>query len=105
MSVVDRIKSLCNERGITLAELERNTGIGNGIIARWKSSSPKADSLEKVAVFFSVSTDYILERTDIRNFYESAAASSTTSYDDLPPEAIQELNNYREFLKQKYGKK
>jgi transcriptional regulator with XRE-family HTH domain len=105
MGVVERIKELCRESKITLAELERSVGIGNGIIARWKKSTPKADNIEKIAVYFGVTTDYLLGRSDVRRPSESVAASSDVPYDDLPPEAIAELEQYKEFLRQKYGKK
>ena len=101
MSIVARVKRLCDINGITIAELERNAGIGNGVIRRWDDRAPASDKLADTAKYFGVTVDYLLGLSEM----ESAAASSTTSYDDLPPEAIQELNNYREFLKQKYGKK
>lgn len=70
MSLVQRIKNLCNERKITFAEVERNVGISNGQIRRWDTSSPKIENVEKVANYFDVSTDYLLGRTDKRRYYE-----------------------------------
>jgi transcriptional regulator with XRE-family HTH domain len=37
--------------------------------------------------------------------HEVAAASSDIPYDELPPEAIQQLEDYKKFLIEKYGKK
>lgn len=70
MSLVERIKYLCNERKITFAEVERNVGISNGQIRRWDTSSPKIENVEKVANYFDVSTDYLLGRTDKRRYYD-----------------------------------
>lgn len=58
--MVERIKELCKEKGITIAELERNCGIGNGIIARWKKSKPSFERVAKVADFLGVSPEYLL---------------------------------------------
>lgn len=70
MSLVERIKYLCNERKITFAEVERKVGISNGQIRRWDTSSPKIENVEKVANYFDVSTDYLLGRTDKRRYYD-----------------------------------
>jgi transcriptional regulator with XRE-family HTH domain len=45
----ETIKTLCDKRKISVSELERRTGLGNGTISKWKTSSPKLDNLEKVA--------------------------------------------------------
>ncbi len=58
--IVENIKRLCSERGMTLASLEREVGIGNGVIARWESGSPRVDTLQKVADYFGVTVDAIL---------------------------------------------
>ena len=64
MSLVSRIKDLAQARKISLAELERATGISNGQIRKWDSSKPGIEKLQSVADYFGVSTDYLLERTD-----------------------------------------
>ena len=70
MSVLYKIKDLANEKGVSLSELERSIGISNGSISKWEKSSPKADTLQKVADYFNVSVDYLLGRTNKRNYYE-----------------------------------
>ena len=62
MNLFEKIKTLAQKRKITIAELERATGISNGQIRRWDFSSPKAENLEKVADYFGVTTDYLLGR-------------------------------------------
>ena len=53
---VDRIRAICKERKTTLAEVERATGIGNGVIARWENqkSSPPIDRLRLIASHLDV---------------------------------------------------
>lgn len=62
MSIVEKIRGLCDTQGITLTELERMLGIGRGIIGRWKNSSPNVENIQKVADHFHVSVDYLLGR-------------------------------------------
>lgn len=50
----------CKEKGISIAKLERETGISNGTIGRWDTSSPKVENLKSVADFFGVSMDSLL---------------------------------------------
>jgi transcriptional regulator with XRE-family HTH domain len=59
--IVDNIRNLCKKRGITLWALEKATGIGNGVIARWENSSPRVENLKLVADYFGVSIDDLLK--------------------------------------------
>lgn len=49
---------------MTLAELERTIGLGNGTIRRWSEHSPRVDNVKQVADFFKVSVDDLL-RNDV----------------------------------------
>lgn len=60
--IFKRIAQLCKEKGVSVAKLERETGISNGTISRWGSSSPTVEKLEKVADYFGVSVDSLLGR-------------------------------------------
>lgn len=64
MTILDRIRSLANDRKVTLAELERNLNFSNGSLRKWETSTPSGDKIEKIADYFNVSTDYLLDRTD-----------------------------------------
>lgn len=58
--IYERILFLCEKNNISIAKLERETNIGNGVIARWKTGSPRVDMLQKVANYFGVTTSYLL---------------------------------------------
>lgn len=64
MNLAQRIRELANQHGMTIAELERKTGISNGQISKWSVRSPKTENLEKVAKFFGVSLDYLTGNSD-----------------------------------------
>lgn len=70
MGLVKKIQSLCKEKKVSIAELERRTGISNGQIRKWDTSTPGIDKLEVIADYFDVSTDYLLGRTDKENYYD-----------------------------------
>lgn len=61
MSLVARIKELCCEYNTTLIGLEREIGLGRGTIRNWDINSPSADKVQKVANYFGVSVDSLLD--------------------------------------------
>lgn len=78
---VDNIRRLCALHGITLAKLERELGIGNGVIARWENtkSSPPYDRLKQIADRFGVTVEQISEpNTHININYEATGTADIT---------------------------
>lgn len=59
--VLNKIKTLCNENKISIAELERKLGFGNGSIRRWSTSNPSINNLNKVAEYFGLSIQYFVD--------------------------------------------
>ena len=57
------IAKLCKEKGVSIARLEREIGIGNGTVARWGTSSPTVDNVRKVADYFGVTVDNLISET------------------------------------------
>lgn len=100
---VENIRKRCAEKGITLAELERRTGIGNGVIRRWEFSkgSPPVDRLNLIAE--------VLETTvaALQGIEKPAPiAGSGTNQDrlrsilnQLSDENLAKVLSYAEFLK------
>ena len=66
--ITDNIRQLCREHEISIFALENTTGIGNGCISRWDQKPPNICSLTKVAKFFGVSVDSLLEGVDDPRF-------------------------------------
>lgn len=58
--MVEKIRSLCRERGISFWALERELGIGNGVIAKWAKRSPRVETVKLVADYFGVTVDELL---------------------------------------------
>lgn len=69
-----RLRTLRKERGLTQVELAQKIGIGNKTISDYEReiSSPDIESLNLIANFFNVSTDYLLGKSDDRNTPVSA---------------------------------
>lgn len=63
----ERIKELSKERGKSLSEVSTQLGLGENSFYRFKNQRPNSVTLEKIADYFNVSTDYLLGRTNFRN--------------------------------------
>lgn len=68
--LLDRVDNLIKEKKMTRAELERKLDFSAGSLRNWNKSTPSGDKIQKVADYFDVSTDYLLGRTDKRNYYD-----------------------------------
>ena len=123
MDIVDRIKKLCEEKKISIMQLELELGFSNGSISKWKKSSPKVSNLEKVAQYFSVSIDFLLGKSTTKmhlsqsptGYYsdpETAEMAEKLRIDpdmkvlfsaakDLTPEEMQQAADYVNYLKMK----
>ena len=66
----DRVKKLSEERGESLKSVAIKVGFSENALYKWKTQSPKAEALEKVAEYFDVSVDYLLGRTDKKRYYD-----------------------------------
>lgn len=50
----ENVERICKARGISIARLERETGLGNATVRGWKSSSPSVANLKRVADYLGV---------------------------------------------------
>lgn len=58
--LLENIRRLCSKKAVSIAKLERETGIGNGTISRWDTSSPSIENVQKVADYFGVTVNDLL---------------------------------------------
>lgn len=70
MTVFEIVKELCNERKISINDLEKSLGYSKNTLYRLKTQTPGSDKLQAIADYFDVSTDYLLGRTDKKRYYD-----------------------------------
>lgn len=63
-TIVQRIKELCDERKISIANLEKEVELSNGLVSRWDRNSPSVDKIAAVAKYLNTSIDYLVGMTD-----------------------------------------
>lgn len=62
--IVDNIQALCVQKKITIRALEMEVGLGNGVIGKWRTVSPRIENLKRVADYFGCTVDDLLRDTD-----------------------------------------
>lgn len=65
MDFYKKISHLCEQKNITIKELERLLGFSNGIIGKWKTSSPNIKYLLEVCNFFDIGIEELCYNIDI----------------------------------------
>ena len=60
MEFLDRVKTLCKNKGVSQRKMEQDIGISNGASSKWVSSSPSIEILQKLSNYFEVSLNYLM---------------------------------------------
>ena len=123
---VDQLKRLRNEAGLSQEQLAERLQLSRPAIGHYETGfrKPDLDTLQCIARFFGVSTDYLLGRTSIRNmstkdihtvddlkrylgldkadlirlfFYDGRSS------DDIPSEAVESVLEAIEYARWKYN--
>lgn len=85
---IDKIKSLCKEKGMSVAFLCRNLGLQRSYLNDVKlGASPMTpDRLEKIAEILDVNVEYLNDETEERKTYKTEKSPST---EELSPKKKQ----------------
>lgn len=71
------LRKLLDERGISIAEIARRTGVPKSNIHAWlQGASPSVDQLDRVAQYFGVSMEYLAFGEKPRIHFQSFLISS-----------------------------
>jgi transcriptional regulator with XRE-family HTH domain len=96
-----RLKVLRFESGLSREQIALKLNISASAYGHYESERnfPSIEILVKLSELFDCSIDYLLGRTKIRK------PSKVENFEDLPQEAVIEINNYINYIKNKYSKK
>lgn len=114
MNLGERLKELRIEKKMSQTELAKQFNIARSTLSQYESNqrTPSDDIKLQFAKFFNVSLDYLIGKSNIKesadNILDSneytIALHSEYDYDDLPNEAKKEIENFIEYIKNKYKK-
>lgn len=98
MSTLGRtIRRLREENSWTQAKLGEKLGLAESTISLYEADKREPDiaTIKRLALIFYVSTDHLLGHSQDKNFIVR---------EDLPPEALDRITEFTEFMRIKYGK-
>lgn len=97
MKFPERLAQLRKEYKITQKELAMKLGVSRGTIGMYEigQRDPDSETINKIADFFNVSTDYLLGRSNIRNPYDRTSDTSKNKSTDYnqPIEKTNHIKN------------
>ena len=59
-NTVERVKKICEKKGISIHKLEKDLGFANGYIGQLKKGAIQSERLVKIADYLNVSTSYLI---------------------------------------------
>lgn len=60
MEFLERVEKLCAQRGISKRTMELDIGLSSGASSKWRKGVPRGDTIDKVAKYFGVTTDFLM---------------------------------------------
>lgn len=111
----NRLKELRNEKGVLQKDVAQYLKISTTAYGYYEQGkrSPDPETIDKLSDYYHVSTDYLLGKSDIKESAEELLKDNRSTIalhndngidDELPYEAKKEIENFIEYIKQKYKK-
>ncbi|MHB8066219.1 MAG: helix-turn-helix domain-containing protein [Ruminiclostridium sp.] len=103
-----QLRQLRRELNLTQDELAKKLKLTRSALSLYElgKRDPDTDTLNLLADFFDISVDYLLGRTDVRIIQKTKIKTKPLHNLDvstLTEEAVKQVEEYIEFVKQKYA--
>lgn len=69
MITYDKIKELCEQKGVTVTQCERDCGFSKGSISKIEKSKPSSKRLQILADYFGVSMEFMMTGENSDGYY------------------------------------
>lgn len=79
--MLEKIKELCKQRGVSVSQVEQELGFSNKAMYRWDEQTPGIDRVKKVADYFGVTVDYLISDEKV---YDEKAEVLERAFADNP---------------------
>lgn len=70
MSLYKAVKTVAAQNEKSIYRIEKDLNLSNGLISKWNKSVPRADSLQKVADYLGVTTQYLFSLSRKEKIHE-----------------------------------
>lgn len=80
----DKFSFLCKKKGVSFSKAVESIGLNRTVVVKWKNGSiPSGSTLTKLATYFDVPVDYLLDKKDDSTEVLPSAASLSSSQKQL----------------------
>ena len=86
--MVNTIKELAKRKKTNIAQLERSLGLSQGSIRNWDEKPPSYDKVEKVANYFGITIDELIDNNSLRSIDEITLLANYKEADKRGKETI-----------------
>lgn len=105
----DIFKLLCEKKGVSPKKATEDIGLSNSITTKWKKTgaTPKGDTLQRIADYFGVTTDYLLTGEETKKAPTQEGEREIENPDirmiaragqKMTPDQAKNLRKYAEFM-------
>ena len=112
----DRFKQLCERKGVSCNKAALEIGLSNATPTKWKKTgaTPVGETLDKIAIYFGVSTDYLLGKENKKappGSGERAISDDDIKFalfggsGEITDEMFQEVCNFAAYVKRREEEK
>lgn len=63
--IYEKIKALARNRNVSINQVEKDLSFSSSTISKWNVSNPTSEKLKKVADYFDVTMEYLLEESEV----------------------------------------
>lgn len=100
------IKQLRNDKGYSQKQLAEILNVAQNTVSNWENGTRETDNktLVELAKIFNVSTDYILGKTNTRN-YEPETIAAHHDGDEFTEEELKSIEEFKEFVRMRREQK
>ncbi|WP_157800320.1 helix-turn-helix domain-containing protein [Sporolactobacillus pectinivorans] len=102
-----RLKRLRESKNLSQQELADRLQLNRSTYARYElnQTQPDLETLRKIADFYDVSVDYIIERTNNKNPEKKPEGRFFYDLDHASQEDLDELENYFQYMQERKKKR
>lgn len=108
----DRFKQLCERKGVSCNKAALEIGLSNATPTKWKKTgaTPIGETLDKIAAYFGVSTDYLLGKENKKAPTETGERSVSDAElkfalwgncEDVDDDDLADVRRYAAFVRER----
>lgn len=104
----ERFNILYEESSMTQEEFGKMFNASKSQVFHWRNGTGEPDTatLAAIATTCNVTIDWLVGKSNIKNQIQARETSSINDpISDLPPEALERIEEFKELMRLKYGKK